>query len=63
MADRGGHGDKGSQEIKMSKSRTKKLSPLLHVSEAGFSGRQAVGIALGDKYTVRELLRSAARCA
>lgn len=40
----------------MSRSRILKLRPLLHVAKAGFSGLEAVGIALEDQDTVSELL-------
>lgn len=53
----------GRRKLSCQKSRTKKLSPLLHAAEAGFSRRQAVGIALGDKDTVSELFECAAECA
>lgn len=45
------------RKLSYPKSRSKKLSPLLRAAEAGFSRRQAVGIALGDKDTVSELLQ------
>lgn len=48
---------KGRRKLSCQKSSSKKLSPLLHAAEAGFSLRQAVGIALGDGDTVSELLR------
>lgn len=47
----------GRRKLTCQKSKTKRLSPLLHVAEAGFSRRQVVGIALGDEDTVSELLR------
>jgi hypothetical protein len=54
---------KGHRKLSCQSLEPKILSALLHASEAGFSGREAVGIALGDKDTVSEFASSAAKCA
>lgn len=53
----------GRRKLSCRKSRTKKLSTSSARCGSRFSRRQAVGIALGDKDTVSELLDCAAECA